>query len=220
MVLKMTSFSILAVCTGNVCRSPAVESLLRAGLAGAPGSGADDVHIVSAGTRAMVGAPVTEPMAALVEAAGGVVDGFAARQLTARMVRDADLVIALAREHRAAAVALHPAAVRRTFTLRELARLLQAADLSALPAGGGAERFAALIPRALAARGPRVGSPEDDDVLDPYGRRPRVYRAAFAQLHPAVETIVGAVRKTADPALPATRRATHQMTSTEISPEP
>lgn len=220
----MADFSILAVCTGNVCRSPAVESLLRAGLGGSSeaGTGArpEGIRILSAGTHALVGEPVSAPMAALIEAAGGSVHGFSSQQLTAEMVRDADLVIAMSREHRAATVTLHPAAVRRTFTLRELARLARACDLSVLPAGGTVERFVSLVPLAVTARGPHPGRPDDDDVLDPYGRRPRVYRAAFAQLLPAVDAILAAVRPGADAGAAVTRRATRQMTRSETSPEP
>ena len=54
-------FTVLAVCTGNICRSPAVERLLVAELG--PGS---DVHVVSAGVGAVVGAPISPPMAALL----------------------------------------------------------------------------------------------------------------------------------------------------------
>ena len=52
-------FSILAVCTGNVCRSPAVERLLASKLG-------PTVRVSSAGTHALVGHPISEPMAALL----------------------------------------------------------------------------------------------------------------------------------------------------------
>ena len=52
-------FSILAVCTGNVCRSPAVERLLASKLG-------PTVSVRSAGTHALVGHPISEPMAALL----------------------------------------------------------------------------------------------------------------------------------------------------------
>ena len=55
-------FSILAVCTGNVCRSPAVERLLASKLG-------PTVSVSSAGTHALVGHPISEPMAALLRTA-------------------------------------------------------------------------------------------------------------------------------------------------------
>jgi len=56
-------FSILTVCTGNVCRSPAVERLLSTELG-------PTVQVSSAGTHALVGHPISQPMAALLTASG------------------------------------------------------------------------------------------------------------------------------------------------------
>lgn len=187
-----TSFAVLTVCTGNICRSPAAERLLAARLGTDSG-----VVVSSAGVGAVVGAPIPSAMAALVSEAGVSPDGFAARQLTETMLRESDLVLALTRSHRARIVDLYPGAVRRTFTLRELARLAGAVGPGALPEGTPAERFAALLPLAAAQRG-AVGAvtPDDDDVVDPYRRGDEVYAESFAQLAPAVETIAAVVRGT------------------------
>ena len=90
-------------------------------------------------------------MADLLDDAGIAARGFVAQQLTRELVRDASLVLALTRKHRSAVVRLEPAALRRTFTLRELARLLALADLRYLPADP-AERIVELIARAQASR--------------------------------------------------------------------
>ena len=198
-----TPFRVLAVCTGNICRSPAVERLLAVGLGAAyrgasVGGLAPAIEVASAGVGALVGAPMTPPMAELVARVGGVPAGFAARQLTAEHVRDADVVLALTRRHRSAVVELEPAAVRRTFTLRELARLATLVDPAALPGAGAttADRFAALVPLAAAARataGPV--SAVDDDVVDPYCGDDVLYQRSFGQLFPAVQSIVSVVRR-------------------------
>ena len=57
------AFSILTVCTGNVCRSPAVERLLASKLG-------PTVSVASAGTHALVGHPISEPMAVLLQNSG------------------------------------------------------------------------------------------------------------------------------------------------------
>jgi len=178
---------VLAVCTGNICRSPAVERLLAARLAGT------DVVVASAGTRGVVGAPVSAPMVPLMAAAGADASGFAARRLNATVARDADLVLALARRHRAAIVETVPALVRRTFTLLELARLLEHVDPADLHAAGATpgERVRAL-PRLATAVRPQAGRGEDD-VLDPYGGSDELYRQSFGQLAPAVEAIAAAL---------------------------
>jgi len=171
-----TPARVLAVCTGNVCRSPAVERLLAARLGAA-------YAVASAGTRALVGSPVDPPTAALLTDAGASADGFVARQVSAADVREAGLVLALSREHRSAVVRLVPSALRTTFTLRELGRLLAVADVSGLP-DDPAERLAALAARARAAR-PLPGAaadPADDDVVDPYGGGPAILARAWAEM--------------------------------------
>ena len=180
-------FTILAVCTGNVCRSPAVERLMRAAFDG--GSG---VAVHSAGIGALVGEPIHEPMAELLRELEVDVEGFAARRITETMVREADLLLPLTREHRAAVVDLYPGAVRRTFTLRELARLAEQVDREELtakawPGTSPADRLAALVPLAAAHRA-HVPA-ELDDVVDPFRRAPKVYQESLNQMVPAVRTI-------------------------------
>lgn len=183
------TFSVLAVCTGNICRSPAVERLLTAVLGTSSG-----IAVRSAGTGAMVGSAMPDEMAQLVAAAGASPDDFAARQLTEAMLRESQLVLALTRAHRSTIVELFPGAVRRTFTVRELARLVSTVDPADLPTSTPAERFAALLPLAAAQRGQYPSPPEDDDVVDPYRRSSQVYAESFAQLAPAVRAVVAAVR--------------------------
>ena len=99
------SFRILTVCSGNICRSPLAEQLLRAGLAGI-----DGVSVGSAGTVALVGEGMT-PEAQGLSVRFGAADAAAhvARLLDEQAIRDADLVLGLAREHRRAVVELVPA---------------------------------------------------------------------------------------------------------------
>lgn len=84
--------------------------------------------------------------------------------------------------------------MRRTFTLRELARLAGGVDPTDFPAGPRGEWFAALLPLAAAQRGLRRAAPEDDDVVDPFGGDLALYRRAFGELRPAVEEIAQVVR--------------------------
>ena len=177
-------FRILAVCTGNVCRSPAVERLLAAGLP------EDGVSIVSAGVEAQSGRTMTKPMAALVAGAGADPSNFVARQLTRGMVAEANLVLALTREHRAAVVTLHPGAVTITFTLRELGRLVADIDPADLPNESASARLTALLTLARNSRGLRQVPPREDDVLDPYGHDAGVYQQSFDELLGPVQSLL------------------------------
>jgi protein-tyrosine phosphatase len=174
------ALAILCVCTGNLCRSPAAERLLAHHLGAS-------VTVSSAGTYALIGQPFSPPMDRLVQEAGADPDGFAARQLLETHLRKADLVLGMTREHRAAAVDLAPAVVRRSFTLREYARLLGQIDLDLLPEGSPADRARASLPLAAAQR--RQSSPAEDDVADPYGQADTAYARAFADIEQAVRTI-------------------------------
>lgn len=183
-------FTVLAVCTGNICRSPAVERLLQAALG-------DDSNVVvsSAGTHALVGHGIAEPMARLLEARGADPGGFEARQLVPALPARADLVIALTREHRSALLTIHPRALRRTFTLRELARLSADVDSAALPGSGStaAERLSPLVPLAAARRGYGRHDPMDDDVIDPWRRSDDTYEKSMRQIVAALDQIMGVV---------------------------
>jgi protein-tyrosine phosphatase len=180
------TFRLLVVCTGNVCRSPAAERLLAAELG-------PSVDVGSAGTHALRGEPMTAPMARLVEEAGCSAAGFRARQLTEELVRSASLVLTATREHRSAVVELVPAAVRRTFTLREFARLLSGADVSTVCQESTARRLASAVPLALAQRGKRPAAAVDDAVVDPFGASDPVYADSFRSIQAAVAGISRAV---------------------------
>ncbi|MET0725996.1 MAG: low molecular weight phosphatase family protein [Leifsonia sp.] len=191
------TISILAVCTGNICRSPLAEQLMRSGLAGVA-----DVAVSSAGTMALVGHGMT-PQAQVLAAEYGVVDSAAhrARQLTAEQITEAHLVLALSREHRRAIVELVPSAVRKTFTLREFARLVPFVHGDDLVHGAtkADSTIASAIAAAASMRGilAPLGSPADYDVVDPYRRSDDVYRTTADQIVPAVDSVVTFVERAA-----------------------
>jgi protein-tyrosine phosphatase len=177
------TFTILAVCTGNVCRSPAVERLLANRLG-------PTVSVSSAGTHALVGHPISEPMAALLRRTGVEPKPFEARRLSEQMLKDADLILPMTRAQRGFIVELWPPAVRRSFTLREFARLLTLVDPSALPPGSAADRLPDAMRLAAAERGRSRVSAEEDDVVDPFRLADDVYVKSFDQIMSAVEVIV------------------------------
>lgn len=89
---------VLFVCTGNTCRSPMAEALLREALTS---RGADQVTVSSAGTGAWEGAPASEG-AYLVGLEHGLdLSGHRARLLTRDLVKSADLILTMAGSHRA-----------------------------------------------------------------------------------------------------------------------
>lgn len=182
------NFRVLHICTGNICRSPMAEQMMRVGLQERLGDEASRFLIESAGTWGHTGSRM-ETFALSTLLAYGI-DGraFGARELVAEHVVAADLVLGATREHRAAAVVLHPRAAARTFTLREFARLTSVVDPTDLPAHDPVERARALVKAAAANRGlVPPNSPRDDDLDDPYQAPESAFTACAALVHDTLQ---------------------------------
>ncbi|VWD20641.1 protein-tyrosine phosphatase [Burkholderia lata] len=101
--------NILVVCTGNICRSPIGEGLLRARLPG--------VDVASAGTSALVGEPADDFAIAVSAESGIDLSAHRAQQLTAALVRRADVVLTMEVRQKRAIVERYPFALGRVFQL-------------------------------------------------------------------------------------------------------
>ncbi|WP_431797727.1 low molecular weight phosphatase family protein [Microbacterium kunmingense] len=192
-------FEILTVCTGNICRSPLAAALLRTRLA--PLS----VNVVSAGTRGLREAPMTEETIALATSLGVSPADIAAhrsRFLMESHLTSPDIIFAMTREHRRDVVELAPSRMRSTFTIREFARLADSLTdhqlCSAAEAGGTdpSSRVRALSAAVASQRGLVLSpsDPADDDVIDPYGHSWHTYELSASQLEPAVNSTVRALK--------------------------
>jgi protein-tyrosine-phosphatase len=87
---------ILLVCTGNTCRSPMAEVLLRRALAEA---GVEGVEVASAGTGAFGGEPASEGSYLVALENGLDLAGHRARAVTRELLADTDLALAMGRGH-------------------------------------------------------------------------------------------------------------------------
>ena len=165
-------FRVLFVCVGNICRSPLGEHLLRMRLP------ADGFEVSSAGVKALEGWPMSPEAAAELELRGGSAERFRARRLTEQMVAESDLILTATIDIRSRVLAESPAALRRTFTVREFAALLDIVDapsLRELVAEAGAARSRAAL--------------DDYDIVDPYQRDTGVHATAAALMAEAVDRI-------------------------------
>lgn len=185
--------TILVVCTGNVCRSPMLERLLQREVDAAHGSGV--VSVRSAGTRALVGSPMDERSAQLLERLGGDPEGFAARALSEQVVAGADLVLTATPEHRSAVVSLDPRALRRTFTVHELAALCSAVPDDRLPRWEEPAGALAALAEAARARRGEVGRPPTTGLVDPFRRSDEVYAELEQQVREVLPDLARALRQ-------------------------
>jgi len=179
--------AILVVCSGNICRSPMAEGLLRRALQRRLNADAPDVG--SAGTIAIDGAPAMPESIEAARERGVDIRTHAARRLTPELLDDADLVITMAAEHREVVRRLVPGAAPRTFTLKELTRALEAQP--------GTQADEGLQTRVGHAAGARAsGAPInrfDEDVVDPLGMPLETYRAIAWELDEWIDRLVTAL---------------------------
>lgn len=118
---------IIMVCSGNTCRSPMAEVMLRAMLPG--------VEVSSAGLMTVDGMPASEGASCEMARRGLSLESHRSRVLRAEQVRDA-LVLCMTASHLRMVQAAFPGAQADT--------LLHFADLSgdvADPYGGGAAEY-------------------------------------------------------------------------------
>lgn len=163
---------VLAVCYGNLCRSPMAEGLLRRRLA-------DGWDVGSAGTHAVDGQPPMPLAQEVLRREHGVDIGEQrSRGLTVEAVRDADHVLVMSRQQARIAVALTPEA-------RDRVRLLGAFAPAEEPSGDSAD-----------PGGEAAGASE---IPDPIGATYEEYRRCAARLERAVEAWVEWLQAGADP---------------------
>lgn len=108
---------IAVVCTGNTCRSPMAEVLLRQLVNEKLGS-QDAVEVVSAGVAAGNGCEASAQSVEVMRDHGLDLTQHASRMLDDSIVGSADLILTMTRGHRAAILAAWPELNGRVFTLR------------------------------------------------------------------------------------------------------
>lgn len=90
---------ILLVCSGNTCRSPMAEALMRRE---AEARGLREVEIASAGISVWPGSRASKNAAAVMASRGLDIDRRPSVQITSQLIAEADLVLAMTEAHAAA----------------------------------------------------------------------------------------------------------------------
>jgi protein-tyrosine-phosphatase len=170
-VADNSRFSILMVCTANICRSPLMEILFRSRL------DEERFEVASAGVLGFNKKPM-DTMSAMEALRMGLDPfEFRSRALTPDLLDMASLVLTATRDHRAEALEMNPQALRRAFTLTEFAQLVQGVEGSDV---------AELVRAASTGRGAIQQTP---DLPDPYGRAPDVHRLTATMIEQAADVI-------------------------------
>lgn len=116
----------------------------------------------------MLGHSIHDEAARVLSRLGGDTSNFAARQLTARLAAEADLILTMTRAHRDSVLELAPRQLKRTFTMSEAARLVS--------------HHGARDVDDLAALRPQLSPGDRTDVADPIGRDSEVFTTVGARI--------------------------------------
>lgn len=188
---------ILFICTGNTCRSPMAEGLLRK-LAAERGL---KLEVKSAGVSAVDGMPVSRHAAAILRDEG-ILEQGSSSPLTAELMEWADLVLTLTGSHKRYVLQVHPQAVSKVHTLKEYAQDETAARAdqeeldslyaeAELTAALGREPAAAGLQRMIELR-QRIPS---NDIVDPFGGSREDYEMAASEIRSALLALLDKLEK-------------------------
>ena len=89
-------YSVLVVCTGNICRSPMAAGLLQHYL---PDSLKANIEVTSAGTHALHGHQAEPNAIEAMNRIGIDISGHRAQQITKSMSRESDLILTMEAMH-------------------------------------------------------------------------------------------------------------------------
>ncbi len=133
-------FQVLVICTGNTCRSPMAAGILRSLL---PPEIASQTRVASAGTGAIEGAPATQFAIQTCAEDGIDVSAHRSLSLTAELVRDSDLVLAMESHQVDCARKLAPDAAGRLHLITEHGATLRGTSTAGVwdPVGGTADQY-------------------------------------------------------------------------------
>ncbi|MEV6813341.1 low molecular weight phosphatase family protein [Micromonospora sp. NPDC051296] len=176
---------VLFVCHANLCRSPMAEYAARRLLAGRP------VTVASAGTDAVEGLAMHPYAVEIAAETGEDPAAFRSRRLLPDHLTDAVLVLTATRRQRSICTALAPAALHRTFTLRQFGRLAAAVEP---PVEDQDDPLQSAVTAAALARGRLQPAPGDaDDLRDPVGGTPEDFRRCAAEIERSLRPLAALI---------------------------
>ncbi|MDQ0872214.1 protein-tyrosine-phosphatase [Paenibacillus sp. V4I3] len=187
---------ILFVCTGNTCRSPLAEGLLRIrvhqeGLA---------AEVRSAGVSAVTGGPISRNSASLLQEAG-FKESISSLAIQESEVNWADLILTMTMGHKRTVIQRFPGAIEKTFTLKEYAlddaHILQAIEereqlVTELQLKQALSQEVSVEERS------RIYKLEhaipDFDISDPFGGSIETYRQTAEEISGSLDKLVQKIR--------------------------
>ena len=185
--MEYKNFKILVVCTGNLCRSPIAEHLLRAQIIEL--NLGDYWSVKSAGTQAVEGTSMDyKARQILHERDIDPVPNWTTTLLNAGNISEANLILTAELDHRKQVVAFNPRAVTKVFTIRQFAELARLA--APLPAQAREHLGAALLESIVIARAQFQTTGSLLNIEDPLGQSIEQFRSCADEITCSITTIV------------------------------
>lgn len=181
---------ILFVCTGNTCRSPMAEALLRRLASDLNAS----IEVKSAGVAALTGQPMAAYAAEALAKYGVNGEEFRSSEVTGELVEWADVILTMTTGHKRHLLERFPAAADKTFVLKEYAEEhAEASELFQQRESLAAEMQLklALNQKITEEERQRLFELEQKlpnfDIADPFGGSLEMYEQTAAELQRLIE---------------------------------
>ncbi|ADD41017.1 low molecular weight phosphotyrosine protein phosphatase [Stackebrandtia nassauensis] len=190
----MPPFTVLHVCMGNICRSPMAERLLTLRVNQIAGD-EDLVYSHSCGIGLWhVGERMNPPAARELRSRGGTDAGFKAQHIARDLVEASDVILTATDEQYEYIAETFPDALPRTFLLRHFGRLAAGIDPNELPVSDGSAAAVHARGVALVAAADRRRDSQDAENLDdPWGESPAIFRRIGDEIDEALKPVVAAL---------------------------
>ena len=108
---------ILFVCTGNTCRSPMAEALLRKK---AKEEGLD-LEVDSAGIFAIDGGPISDKSIEVLRRDGIYIEDYKSQMASEELLKKQDLVLTMSRGHKTSLLSSYDFLDKKVYTMKEYA---------------------------------------------------------------------------------------------------
>mgnify|MGYP000988672084 FL=1 len=155
--------NILFVCTGNTCRSSMAEGIFNDLLKDSN----KNIFSSSAGIRAYEGEKANEKSILLLNARGIDISSHRAKQLTADIIANSDIILTMTAYHKDIIINSVPEAENKVYTLKEYAYIINGEEINK----------------------------NNLDIADPYGMDYNAYETSMKEIETEIKKIINNIDK-------------------------